>query len=291
MISYKLRRVLRNTILAVAIVFITAQALVPIYWMVSTSITSDAALYSGSLVPLNATLDNYIRLVTCTPNHCRHGDPQGRNILLYMGNSTMIAVSVMVISLLASMLAGYSLSRLSFKGKNIFSVSILFTYVFPSIVLLPALYMLLVQLNLVNTLLGVVILDLTFALPFSVWVISGYFQTIPVEIEESALVDGCTRLGVLFRIVLPLAAPGLATVAVYSFIQSWDDLVFAMITLSTESLQTLPLASLYMIVGSESVFWGQLMALAVMGSVVPAVLFVILQKNIAQGLTAGAVKA
>jgi len=166
---------------------------------------------------------------------------------------------------------------------------ILFTYVFPGTVLIAPIYLYVKSLGLSNSFAGVIFMELAGILPFISWLLMGYFQELPLEIEESALVDGCNRIQVLLKIVLPISLPGLVTAAIYAFVASWDAFIIPLVILEKRDLWTLPIVLRHMIYG-EYIKWGQLNGVAVICAIVPAVLFGIIQKYIVRGLAAGAVK-
>ncbi|MGQ9779575.1 MAG: carbohydrate ABC transporter permease, partial [Bacillota bacterium] len=193
------------------------------------------------------------------------------------------------IQVILSTFAAYGLARFKFRGRNFFSMGLLVTQMFPPVLLIIPIYLIMINLRLVNTYAALVITYCTFAVPFSTWMLYGYFETLPAELEEAALVDGCSRLGTLFRIIIPLAAPGIAAVALFSFILSWQEYMFALTLTRTAEMRTLPVG-ISMLVGFREVLWGQLMAGSVIVTVPVVVLFVYFQKYLIKGLTMGAIK-
>jgi multiple sugar transport system permease protein len=188
-----------------------------------------------------------------------------------------------------SIFAGYSLARIPFKGKGLLSGFILFAYVFPPFILILALYSLLQSLHLHNTLPGLMLLHLIIVVPYCTWALRGYFLSVPKELEDAAMIDGCSRIGALFRVVLPVSAPGVASAGIFSFTLSWGEMLFAMIVLDSYEKFTLPVALRTMVVG-DFVRWGDLMAAVIIAVLPPVVFYLLLQRYVVQGLTAGAIK-
>lgn len=258
-------------LLALAILF-------PIYYMIMISLKSPKDIYrTPSLLPVNANLDNYVELFT------------KRDFLTNIRNSLIVAGAATFISVLFSAMAAYSLVRLRYLFRNWLGRLILFSYLTPSALLFIPLSVIIARLELGNTLHGLVFIYLTFAAPLSTWLLMGYFKGIPVDLEEQARVDGATRVQAFFRILLPLTTPGLIAVSVFTFTAAWNEFLFALIFISSPSLQTVPVAIGYLITGD--VFrWGLIMAGAVSSAVPVIVLYYLAQRFVVQGLAAGAVK-
>lgn len=258
-------------LLALAILF-------PIYYMIMISLKSPKDIYrTPSLLPINANLDNYVELFT------------KRDFLTNIRNSLIVAGAATFISVLFSAMAAYSLVRLRYLFRNWLGRLILFSYLTPSALLFIPLSVIIARLELGNTLHGLVFIYLTFAAPLSTWLLMGYFKGIPVDLEEQARVDGATRVQAFFRILLPLTTPGLIAVSVFTFTAAWNEFLFALIFISSPSLQTVPVAIGYLITGD--VFrWGLIMAGAVSSAVPVIVLYYLAQRFVVQGLAAGAVK-
>jgi multiple sugar transport system permease protein len=258
-------------LLALAILF-------PIYYMIMISLKSPKDIYrTPSLLPINANLNNYVELFT------------KRDFLTNIRNSLIVAGSATFISVLFSAMAAYSLVRLRYLFRNWLGRLILFSYLTPGALLFIPLSVIIARLELGNTLHGLVFIYLTFAAPLSTWLLMGYFKGIPVELEEQARVDGATRVQAFFRILLPLTTPGLIAVSVFTFTAAWNEFLFALIFITSPSLQTVPVAIGYLITGD--VFrWGLIMAGAVSSAVPVMVLYYLAQRFVVQGLAAGAVK-
>jgi multiple sugar transport system permease protein len=215
-------------------------------------------------------------------------------LLHYFTNSLIVSASSTVIAVLLATFAGYAISRFEFHGRRVFSLAVLSTQMFPGILFLLPLYLIYVNIgqvtgiNLYGSYLGLIITYLTFALPFAVWMLAGYFSSIPRDIEEAALVDGTSHWGSLFRVVLPIARPGIVAVAVFAFMTAWGEVLFASV-LTTSTTRTLGIGlQEYATQGNTQ--WNQMMAAAVVVSVPIVAGFLALQRYLVRGLTAGSVK-
>lgn len=212
----------------------------------------------------------------------------------YFLNSVIVSVSATVISVVLAIFAAYAISRYDFRGRGVFSIVVLSTQMFPGILFLLPLFVIFVNIErsfgitLYGTYLGLIITYLTFSLPFSIWMLVGYFNAIPKELEEAAMTEGATPLGALFRILIPVSMPGIIAVAIYAFITAWGEVLFASV-LTTDSTRTLAIG-LRNYSSQTNVFWNQLMAAATVVSAPVVVAFLALQRYIVGGLTAGGVK-
>ena len=266
--------------LAIAGVMVLALLFVlfPIYWMVITSLKLPREIFRlPSLWPQVFTETNYRILI------------EDKDFLVAIRNSFVVASTVTIISLVVSSLAAYSMVRFRYRFKGLFGRLILFAYLTPTSLLFIPLSILIARLQLGNTLHGLILVYLTFSLPVSTWMLQAYFAAVPRELEEQGMIDGLSRLGALFRIVLPLSAPGLAAVAIFTFTGAWNELLLALVLITSESRRTAPLALNYLIT-SDVLPWGPLMAGAVLSSVPLMILYFLAQRFIVQGITAGSVK-
>ncbi len=263
---------------AVLILF-SAIALFPILQVVTISLRPADRLLSTSLqiIPENATSDNYVALFTKRP------------FLLWLMNSTFVAVVVTLTGVALASSAGYAFSRFRFIGKKFGLLSLLVTQMFPATMLLLPMYIMLVKLHLINTYLGIVIMYSATALPFCIWQMKGYYDTIPASLEEAGRIDGCNQFQAFFRIILPLALPALVITALFSFMASWTEYVVAAQILQDTDLWTLPLGlkSFESNLGSE---WGLYGAASVIVTIPVVVLFLSLSRWLVSGLTLGSVK-
>src|SRR5690606_25538344 len=259
------------TLLALVILF-------PIYYMVIISLKLPRDIYrTPSLLPVNATLQNYVDLFVKD------------DFLINIRNSLIVASLSTLVSVFFSCLASYSLVRLKYRFRNWIGRLILFTYLTPSALLFIPLSVIINQLQLGNKLHGLIFVYLTFAAPLSTWLMMGYFKGIPVDLEEQAMVDGATRLQAFYRILLPLAVPGLIAVSVFTFTSAWNELLYGLIFITSPDLQTVPVAISYLITGDVFRF-GLIMAGSVAAAVPVMVLYYLAQRFVVQGLSAGAVK-
>lgn len=253
--------------------------LFPIYYMAIISLKLPRDIYRlPSLLPLRPTLSNYEQLFS------QYG------YLINIRNSLIVASLSTLISVFISVLAAYSLVRLRYRGRNWLGRLILFAYLTPASLLFIPLAVIINRLQLGNSLQGLIFVYLTFAAPLSTWLLMGFFRSVPVDLEEQAMVDGATRLQALFRILLPVIAPGLVAVSVFTFTGAWNELLLALIFTTSPEVRTIPVALQYLITGD--VFrWGQIMAGAVLAAVPIMTLYYLSQRFVVQGLAAGAVKA
>jgi multiple sugar transport system permease protein len=280
------RRLNENTIkwalLLPTLVLLLAFFAFPLIWTFLTSLKPNTEIYEypiSSYLPIKPTLINYVQAWS------EPSAPFGT----FLMNSVIVSLSTTLITILVSMFAGYSLARGKFAGSGIVALLLLTTQMFPSALLITPLLSQWSYLGLLNTYQVLILSYLTFTVPFTVWMLMGYFQTIPYEIEESAMVDGCGRFDALIRIVLPLAAPGIAASAAYAFVSSWGELLFAVSFINSKARTTLPAGLLYMF-GQTGVRWDILTA-ATMISLIPVlVFFAFFQKYLISGLVTGAVK-
>src|SRR6266705_3371562 len=207
----------------------------------------------------------------------------------FFANSLWVSSVTMVATTLVSILAGYALARFRFAGRQTFLLIFLATQMFPAVLLIAPLLSQWYALGLIDTYQALIYSNFSFTVPFTVWMLVGYFESIPLELEESAMMDGCGRFGALCRVVLPLAAPGVAATAIFAFVSSWSELLFAITFTSQTEMRTLSAGLLFM-VGQYEIQWGQLSAGVMISTVPVAVLFTYLQRHLIRGLSAGALK-
>jgi ABC-type glycerol-3-phosphate transport system permease component len=229
-----------------------------------------------ALIPLKSTLKNYSYLFTT-------------DFPVYIFNSLIVAIGASLGSAFLAAIAAYSITRLRYRGKKWLAGLLLFSYLFPGVLLLVPIYIFMSRLKMLDTLISVTIVHITFTGPFCVWLLRSFFEVIPVDIEEAALVDGCTRIKSIFKIVLPLAAPGIAVAAIYTFIMSWSDYIFATVLLFSDAKKTVPIG-LARWVAQQFTDWGVLNAGAVLSVLPVLIIFALVGKYFVAGLVAGAVK-
>ena len=274
-------RLLAGPVVWIGLVLLTAFALGPFVWMLLTSLKDRQELYATPLqyLPVHPTFQNYVEAWTSPVT------PFSRFFL----NSLWVCSVTMVATTIVSVLAGYAIARFRFAGRDALLLIFLATQMFPSVLLIAPLLTQWRALGLIDTYQALIYSNFSFTVPFTVWMMVGYFSSIPRDLEESAMIDGCNHFGALCRIVLPLAAPGIAATAIFAFVVSWSELLFAISFTTETSMRTLSAGLLYM-VGQYEVQWGQLSAGVILSTVPVAVLFTFLQRHLIHGLTAGAVK-
>ena len=275
----KTQLVVKKLLVYVALLVLTVTLLFPFFWMISTSFKPATDIFSKAptLIPSDITLEHYRVLWTET------------QFPVFFKNSTIIALSTTFLTLGVGTFFAYGLSRFQFKGRRSFITLLFLSQMFPLVLLIIPIYLVFIHLELVNTHLSLVVSYCTFALPFSTLMLKSYFDGLPSELEEAALMDGCGLFGAIFRIVLPLSAPGIAAVGAFVFILAWQEFTFALTLTNTNEMRTLPVG-ISMMVGFRKVLWGQLMAASVMITLPVTVLFVYFQKYFVSGMTMGSVK-
>lgn len=253
-------------------------AVFPFAWMLITSLKPQAELYTKHVqyLPHHPTLRSYTALFATAAF--------GRNMV----NSLLVASTTALVSLAVATLAAYACSRYRFRGRSLVMAASLLIYMFPPVLLLIPLFTIMKGLHLLNTLVSLVVAYSTFAMPYSVWLLTGYFNELPQELEEAAMVDGCSRPGAFARVIFPLASPGLVATGIYVFIYAWNEFIYA-VMFTNEASRTLPVA-LQTFVGQYLIQWDLLTAGGVITTIPVVVLFMFIQKRLIQGLTAGAVK-
>ncbi len=288
------RRILDNITIVVGSALLLLWIFIPSYWVFKTSIAPPEEAWDP-WPPRNPTLDNILSLfIPSLESYLRSMGIRAalpEPLIVPITNSFLVAIASSVIGTAIGALAGYNLARFNYRGRRAVLWLVLFAYVFPIFILMVPILMIFRYLGLYNTLHGLALVHLAYTLPFSTLMLRSYFMGVPKDIEESALIDGCTRLEALIRVVLPVSAPGIVTAFVFSFTLSWNDLLFALVLLSSSRLYTLPIATTFFLWGGEIVDPGGLSAVAVFAGIVPAVLYMFVQKYIVLGLVKGAVKA
>lgn len=253
--------------------------LFPFYWIIITSLKSTQQISERRSIfwPEPATLDQYNHLLT------------GTGFLTWLMNSVLVASLSTFISVALASLAAYALTRLRFTGAGTLTTLLLITYLLPGTLLFIPLYQTLTSLGIINSYAALILTYPTFLLPFATWVMMGYFRSIPVELEEAAMIDGASRFYIFWRITLPLAAPALLSVTLFAFTNAWNEFLFAFVFITSESLRTLPIGLQSMVVG-DILPWGRLMAASLLTAVPVAVLYIYAQRFLVEGLTVGGVK-
>ena len=252
----------------------------PIYWMVVSSLRPESELFSvPTLIPkaIDWKFTSYRNLLELT------------DYAVQFANSVQVALTVVVITLLISVVIAYVVTRYRVPGKTILIGSMLYAYMFPPLLLAIPLLSIFARAGMADHLIAVVLAHCTLSIPLGVWMLWGFFKAMPFDLEEAAMVDGCSRAGAFFRMVLPLSLPGIVTVAIFSFLLSWTDYVFSFVLVNSDVNKTLPVG-LASILGTFDARWGELMAGATLIALPLFIMFMFLSRYFIKGLAAGALK-
>jgi multiple sugar transport system permease protein len=256
-------------------------ALFPFYWMLLSSFKENAELYNlraNRLWIKSPTLEQFKELFAKTA------------IIQWLFNSFLVSFLTSIISMGFGVMAGYALARLKFPGAQAFGLATFITYLVPTTLIFIPLASVVRTLGLSNTIWSLVVTYPTFLIPFCTWMLIAYFKSIPKDMEECAMIDGCTRIGAMVRIVLPMAIPGVIFSAMFSFTLAWNEFVYALTFISTTTYKTMSVAVPTELIRGDAYFWGELMAASLLGSVPVAVLYSFFMEYFVSGLTAGALK-
>ncbi len=279
-LSPRMLKLLRRLVLYLLMVLAVLWAVLPLFWVFISSFKPDTETYSfqQTILPRHPTLENYVNLFRLT------------NFGRWMLNSTFLAVSTTVAVILLSALAAYALSRFNFRGFETFSRLTLLAYMMPPIILVVPIYFLLARLGLTNSLVGLLAVYIGIRIPFGMWVLRSYFFGIPLELEEAAMVDGCTRFQAFYKVVLPQAVPGMISTAIFVFSVTWHEFLFASILLFSGATQTLSAGVASFIAEDWIPSWGMVMAAGVMISLPLVLFYIFLQRYLIAGWGGGALK-
>lgn len=255
--------------------------LFPFYWILITSIQSGTELYqkTPNFIPRSISFENFFSILG-----------GGKvSITGALTNSLIVATATTIICIFLGIFAAYAFSRLKFKGSNVIFVTLIFTEMLPPVALLIPFYLIFKRLHLVNTLTGLVVFYTAWLLPITTWILFSYFKTIPRDLEDAARIDGSSRVGALFRIILPISLPGIVSSGIICFVFSMGEFMGALSLINRQKSQTLPLA-LAQFVGKYSIEYGKITASAILAALFPVLFVMIFQRFLIKGLTAGAVK-
>ena len=269
----------KQVLLHIAVVMSIAMLAFPIVLLLFNSLKTEIDIFASPMgIPTHITWENFRHVLTET------------SFLVNLRNSAAVAFATVVLSVVVTAPAGYAISRFKFRGRTLFSMWLLATQSFPGIIMVLGLFSVLRTYGLLNTLPGLVVMHTSFSMPFSIWLLKGYFDKIPVALEEAARIDGCTRLRSVVRIVLPLSVPGLLAVATFSLLLSWNEFFFALVIMRDNAHYTLPVFLSRFLGSGGVVQWGPLSAAALLVSIPVFVLFLLGQRYLVSGLTGGAIK-
>ncbi|WP_422479352.1 carbohydrate ABC transporter permease [Pleomorphochaeta sp. DL1XJH-081] len=279
MTRYFTYRKFRKSIPDLLIILVILVMLFPFLWIILTSIKPSKEIITLELqfFPTKATFEHYRSVFSTLP------------FFRYITNSLIVALGSSILSLIIATTAAYSVSRFRFKGRSFTMLLFLTLNMFPVVLLLIPLYVIFLKLGILDTYISLVIAYSTYSIPFSCWMLTGFFNSIPNELEESAMVDGCTHGGAFIRIILPLATSALVATLIYIFIYAWNEFLFAVTFTRSVETRTLPVG-LSTLIGQHVLNWGLLAAGGVISSIPVIILFMFIQKSMVAGLTAGAVK-
>ncbi len=270
---------LESTIAYTVLGVLAIVVLFPFYWMIVTSFKSEDQMRSvvSMFWPKPFAIENYQQLLAKT------------EFVAWYGNSVFVAVSSTLLATAVGTIGAYALARLKFFGRGFMASATLITYLVPPSILFIPLYKQMQGLGMANSLSGLIAAYPSFTVPFVTWLLMGYFESIPEELEEAAMIDGATRFGAFYRIVLPLSAPGVLAAGLYAFTQAWNEFLYALVFITDGRLRTLPVGLASFITG-DVYGWGYLMSGAVLTTLPVIAAYIYLQKYMVEGLTAGSVK-
>lgn len=268
-----------RTVPYLILIIVCLYNIIPFVWMFSTSLKTDKEAYKipPTFLPQEPTLESYDQIIIWT------------SFPRYFLNSTIISLGTALLSTFIGSLAGYGFSRFLFRGRTTLIGFILASQMLPGVLLVGPYFKMLVKIGLYNTYPGLIFAFTTITLPFSTWMLKGFIDTVPEELDQAAKVDGCTALGAFIRIVMPAIAPGMVATMIFAFLLAWGDLLWVLVLTSGDDMATVTLG-LSRLVTQFRIIWPQLMAGSVIATLPPLVLYMLLQNSLVKGLTAGAIK-
>jgi multiple sugar transport system permease protein len=262
----------------IAVIVLAIFVSLPLYSMFLTAFKTDKEIYDDfTYFPHQPTLVQFQRVIV------------GERIFVNIRNSLIVASTATVVAVSMATLAAFAVVRLRFRGRVWVARLILFKYLLPTTLIYIPLFLVINGLGLANTLQSLIFTYLSFSIPFATWLLMGYFRGIPADLEEQAMIDGCSRLGAMVRVLLPIAAPGVVAAAIFTFTGAWNEFLLALVFINRPELQTVPVKLAGMIVGDQYI-WGSIMAGAILASVPVIALYFLAQRFVVAGLAAGAVK-
>jgi multiple sugar transport system permease protein len=260
-----------------ALAFFVIWTIVPFIWMALASVKTNKEIYDDfTIVPKTLYFGHYVTLL-------------GGKFAIWLRNSAVVSITATTISITLGALGAYSLTRLRFSGRRVVALGLVFTYLVPQALLFIPLFQVVATMGLSDTLGALILVYPTITLPFCTWLLMSYFKSIPVELEDAALIDGCNRFGVLLRIVLPLSTPAIVVVCLFSFTQAWNEFLYALVITNSLSTRTVTVGLTQML-GEDVFYWGQMMAGALLTAIPPVIMYILAQRLVIKGLVVGGVK-
>nr|WP_082708839.1 carbohydrate ABC transporter permease [Marinobacterium profundum] len=278
-ISLSTRERINRAFIYLGLIISSAVVGFPVYWMISVSLRPNHETFAlpPKLIPDNISFDAYFKVF------------RDDAFITYFVNSYMLGIIVTILSVILGTLVAYSFTRYRFFGDGIAKTFVITTQMVPAITLLIPYFGVIVLLGLYDTTAGLILTYLSFSLPYCIVMMTGYLKTIPKDFDEAAIIDGCSRIKVLYKIIMPLALPGMASTAIYTFLLSWNEFLFALALTRSEDMRTLPVG-ISMFIGEHSLKWDEMMALSALGSIPVIIMFIVLQRYFVSGLSTGGVK-
>jgi multiple sugar transport system permease protein len=273
------RRIGRGWLVAtyLALLVFTLWTVIPFLWMILASIKTNKEIYDEfTILPKAIYLGHYLSLLT-------------GHYVVWLRNSATVGLVTTTLSIVLGSLGAYSITRLQFPGRRLAARGLVFTYLVPGSLLFIPLFQIVSTLGLSDSIGSLMLVYPTFTLPFCTWMLMSYFRSIPLELEEAALIDGCSRIGVLTRVTIPLSLPAIAVVALFSFTQSWNEFLYALVFTNSLASRTVTVGLTQML-GDDVFFWGQMMAGAILAALPPVIMYMLAQRLVIQGLIVGGVK-
>jgi len=270
--------VVRRTIHTSGLIIFGIWTLLPLYWIVATAIKPNLLIYrEASFFPSQVTADHFVFVLTKTP------------FLRYIQNSLVVTLVTTLLAMVIGKLAAYAILRLSFVGRPWVARGVVVTYLVPASLLFIPMFQVIYSIGLIDNIVGLMVTYLTFTVPFATWMMIGYFRNVPAELEDAALIDGCSRVQALARIMVPIALPALAVVALFAFTLSWNEFLYALVFIGSDSQKTLTIGLIGLVRG-DTFPWGPMMAASLLGTLPPTIVYLVSQRWVVSGLAAGGVK-
>jgi len=271
-------QLVRRIVLTSGLLFFGLWTIVPLYWIVVTAIKPNLLIYrEPTIFPTQVTAEHFVFVLTRTP------------FLQYVKNSVLVTLVTSGLAMVIGTLAAYAIVRLTFRGREWFARAAVVTYLVPGSLLFIPMFQVIYSIGLIDNIVGLMVTYLTFTVPFATWMMIGYFRNVPGELEDAALVDGCSRVQALARIMIPIALPALAVVALFAFTLSWNEFLYALVFIGSDSQKTLTLGLIGLVRG-DTFPWGPMMAAALLGALPPTLVYIVSQRWVVSGLAAGSVK-